>query len=123
MKHTVYKSLDRSSSLFGLKGCYLRWTVMGVAADGFLAFAVVGKAVNSIVGFIFFVGVGAAVYIGVMAFQAKFSEREKTRWLAHRRLPDYTFVPPARLSDYAGRTDTLKMDPALRERLFGKGRN
>lgn len=99
MRCTVYKSLDKPSSLFGLKGGYLNFAIVGgcvAAAIGFI----VGALTIGIFGFVAFVVALAIDYIAVMAFQAKFSEREKDRWLCSRSIPQYIIVAPKRFSRY-----------------------
>lgn len=100
MHFQVYKSLDKPSSLFGLKGSYLTICIAGVGI-GVVPAGIVGSLTNGFFGFIIFIGFAAAAYFATLRFQSKFSERERTKWLACRNLPDYIKVPPRKLSSYA----------------------
>ena len=97
MRCIIYKSLDKSSSLFGIKGSYLYYAIVGAGADVLLSL-VVGSLTNGLVGMIVFILLLVAVYVAVLRVQAKFSERERARWFCSHRLPDYIKVPPKRLS-------------------------
>lgn len=99
MRLKVYKSLDESSSTFGLKGSYFKIALGGAVAA--LAVAVmVGKALNGLVGLVVFLVLVLAVYFGVLAFQAKYSERERKKWMCVRKLPDFVAVEPVMMRDY-----------------------
>lgn len=100
MRYTVYKSLDKPSSLFGLRGTYLRYAIIGIIVAAMISF-IVGGITNGLVGMILFIILIAVVYIIVLRIQAKFSERERTKWFCAHVLPDYIIVPPKRLSAYA----------------------
>ena len=100
MKYRIYKSLDKSASLFGIAGSYKKITIVLLAAD-FLVSLIVGKATLGLVGVGVFAALLVVIYIGMLAFQSKYTERERDKWLASFRIPDFTSVPPRILSDYA----------------------
>ena len=99
MRYTVYKSLDKPSSLFGLRGSYLRYAIIGIVIAAMVAF-IIGSATNGLVGMLLFIILVAVVYFLVLRIQARFSERERTKWFCAHVLPDYIIVPPKRLSSY-----------------------
>lgn len=99
MRYTIYKSLDKPSSLFGLKGTYLTICIAG-AGVGLFPAVLVGSITNGLIGTILFIGCAAGSYFGTLRFQSKFSERERAKWLSSRNLPDYIAVPPRKLSSY-----------------------
>lgn len=96
MRYAVYKSLDKTNSLFGIKGTYQRYAIYGLGASVVLGF-VIGSTINSLIGTILGIAGVGVTYAVVLSIQSKFSERERTRWFCSRRLPDYITVPPRRL--------------------------
>lgn len=93
MTRKVYRSLDRSASVFGIRGRYL--VVMAVGAGLSL---VVGVAVGSALGMI--PGAGAfllgalAAYIATVSVQSKIDERDLVKVIARGSLPGAWKVPP-----------------------------
>ena len=102
MFYRVYKSLDNPASMFGIKGSYI-YFVVGGAIVGAILGAVVGMFTNGFVGFVVFLLGLAASYFGTMVFQARFTERERKRWLSSRSIPDVVVVPPRPFRELAGR--------------------
>lgn len=101
MKVPIYKSLDKPSSMFGLKGRYAFFAGVGAVATLVLAF-LIGSASNGLVGILSFVAMAAAVYLGVLRVQAQYSERQLTKMLSGRGLADWVRVHPERMSRYIG---------------------
>ena len=93
MYHTVYKSLDKSNSLFGLKGSYQLYALVGVLC-GILISAILSAVIGGLFATLLAVGLGALAYFLVLRLQARFSERERTRWLCSHKLPDAIVVRP-----------------------------
>ena len=93
MTRKVYRSLDRSASVFGIRGRYL--VVMAVGAGLAL---VVGVAVGSALGMIPGAGVtllgGLAAYIATVTVQSKIDERDLVKVIARGSLPWAWKVPP-----------------------------
>lgn len=93
MTRKVYRSLDRSASVFGIHGRYL--VVMAVGAGLAL---VVGVAVGSVLGMIPGAGVtllaGLAAYIATVTVQSKIDERDLVKVIARGSLPGVWKVPP-----------------------------
>ena len=90
--HTVYKALDRPSSLFGLKGSYVRYAGFGIAG-GVMVGIIIGMFAPGLVATIVALVLAAASYFVVLRIQDKFSERERVKYLCSRRLPRYIRVP------------------------------
>lgn len=99
MRYVVFKSLDKSSSLFGIQGSYLYWVLAALGVDLAISF-VIGSLTNSFVGFVLFVGLGAVIYFATLMVQTKLSERERTKWLCSHRLPDFIHVQPRMMRNY-----------------------
>ena len=100
MIYRVYKSLDNPASMFGIKGSYIYYVGAGALVSALLGVAV-GIFTNSFVGFLVFVLGLVLSYLGTMVFQARFSERERKRWLSSRALPDVVVLPPKRFAEIA----------------------
>lgn len=112
MKYIVYKSLDKSSSLLGLKGSYLYYTIGGLVVAAMIG-VIVSRPTNGLVGMIVFIVLMVLVYLAVLRIQAKFSERERTKWFCSHRLPSFIFLPPKRMSSYAiARFSEKKVKPS-----------
>ena len=93
MKKRIYKSLDKSSSLFGLRGTYLTWGIMGIGAALCIAF-MIGSVTSGLIGTICFVIFGVVAYLFVIYYQSKYSERERDKWLSAKKLPDIIVLSP-----------------------------
>ena len=102
MRYPVYKSLDNPPSFLGLKGSYLR--IAGIGLFGAIIIGgTVGSFTNGLVGIIVFSAGAAADYLGVMAFQAKYSERERKKWVASLKIKDTIVFEPITFSEMARR--------------------
>ena len=99
MRYVVWKSLDKPSSLFGIKGSYVYLALAAIGVDVGVS-VLVGMLTNSLVGTIVFIVLGAAVYFGTLAIQSSFSERERTKWFCAHRLPDFIDVSPRPMREY-----------------------
>lgn len=100
MHYTIYKALDNPPSFVGLKGSYIKYTGFGMAGAGAVGM-IVGTFTNGLIGVIVFVACAAGVYLGVLAFQAKFTERERTKWLSSKKLKDVIIVAPVKFTKLA----------------------
>lgn len=99
MRYAVYKALDKKNSLFGIRGSYQKYALYGLGVAVFVGLFV-GTTFNSLVGTVLAIVLGAGVYAGVLAIQAKYSEKERTKWFCSKKLPGYILVPPKRLRKY-----------------------
>lgn len=99
MRCTVYKALDRPSSFLGLKGSYLTYTAI-LGGVGIVVGIFVGTLTIGLVGLVVALLLFAAAYACVMAFQARYSEKQKDHLIASYRLPDFIVMPPHRLSKF-----------------------
>lgn len=96
MIYDVYKSLDKASSLFGLKGSYIQYAALAVGACAVVGF-LVAQVLNGLIGVLVFIALAAVSYFTVLGIQAKYSERERTKWFCSHRLPNFIVVPPKRM--------------------------
>ena len=97
MDYKVYKSLDNAPSFLGLQGSYQRYAAIGTGL-AFVVGAIVGGATNGLVGVIVFLAATAGVYLCVMAFQARFTERERKKLFSSRNIPDVIVFAPESFS-------------------------
>lgn len=96
MRYAVYKSLDKTNSLFGIKGTYQKYAIYGLAGS-VLVGLIVGSTINSLIGTILGIALVGVTYAVILSVQSKFSERERVRYFCSKRLPDYITVPPRRM--------------------------
>lgn len=99
MLYKVYRSLDKTNSLFGIKGTYQRYAIFGIAGAVILGL-VVGMMTNGMFGTLAAIGGAVGVYVAVLSVQSKFSERERAKWFCAHKLPDCITVPPRPLRRY-----------------------
>lgn len=99
MQYRVYKSLDKPSVTLGLKGSYLLFFVVGGIAGAFLG-VMIGSILGSLMGFIVFVLIGGGSYLGTLAFQSKFSEKERFKWMNSWKNPDFIRMSPRPFRSY-----------------------
>ena len=100
MRYIVYKSLDNPSSMFGIKGSYLGWVAAGAGA-GLVVAVIAGGFIGGLGGVIVFLACLVASYLGTLVMQAKYSERERKKWLASRKIPDVVVFRPETARDMA----------------------
>lgn len=99
MKCKVYRSLDKPSSFFGLRGRFITCCAIGVALSLALA-VVVGTVTVSLIGTaVFFLG-SAGSYLFAISLQGKMSERTFGRKLLSKRFPDYIRLRPKHFTTY-----------------------
>lgn len=110
MKRKIYKSLDKPSSLFGIKGSYITWVLFG-AMGAIIIGALIGSFTNSLVGFLFAIIIAVVVYLYVINFQSRFTERERNKWLSSRGLPDVIIMRATPIKNYFGHKLTFKKKP------------
>ena len=86
MQYEVFRSLDRPSAFFGIKGSYISWVGAGLVVDLFFSL-IVGVLTVGFIGFIVFLLGAVCVYGYVMMKQGKMSDRRLARKMAARQLP------------------------------------
>lgn len=116
MRYAIYKSLDKKNSLFGIRGSYQKYALYGLGVS-ILIGLLVGTSVNSMIGTILAILLGAATYAGVLAVQSKYSEKERTKWFCSKKLPGYILMQPKRLSRY------VRFRISERYEIRGKGKD
>lgn len=85
MERRVYRSLDRPVAFFGVRGRYTTWLAMGLGGDLVLSL-VVGMMTVGMIGVVLFVAGAIAIYLYIISFQERMSDRELDRKLNGRRL-------------------------------------
>lgn len=93
MRCPVYRSLDKPSAFFGIRGRFTSWIAILLAVDLLVAF-IVGIMTVSIVGIGFFL-IGAVVaYLYIMSLQGKQSDRAFAMKMNSKKYPRYVRTPP-----------------------------
>ena len=92
MRCPVYRSLDKPSAFFGIRGRFTSWMLGIVVVLLFLAL-IVGALTRAIVGIVIFVAGVAAAYAYILNLQGKSSDRAFTMKLNSRRYPRYVRTP------------------------------
>ena len=95
MRTRIYRSLDATPSLFGLKGSYILWFVPVLGAVLFLAL-MVGSITSSILGTLFFLAGAVVSYFGVLTLQGRYSEKDLRKVLVALRMHSWIMVKPLR---------------------------
>lgn len=92
----VFRSLDRPSAFFGIRGRYLSIAAYAMIIDLVIAFFV-GRGTNSLIGVLFFLALAAVIYLGIIYLQGMMSDKALFRRLSARRLPGYIHQHPQRV--------------------------
>jgi len=93
MKYKIWRSLDRPSSFFGIRGKFA-YVLLGLAGIGAVFSFFVGGATNSLIGMIAFACCCVGAYMAVISLQGKMTDRTLSRFLASRRVPRYIHTRP-----------------------------
>ena len=96
MQLRVYRSLDRPSAFFGIRGRYQSLALYALVADLLVSFFA-GQWTNGLIGVLVFVALGAVIFLGTIYIQGMYSDRTLFRLLAARRLKGYIKVRAQRL--------------------------
>ena len=99
MRYRVYRSLDKPSAFFGIRGRFMK-VVAAVGAVGALAGIVIGAATSGLVGLLIFLAAGAGGYLYAQNLQEDMTERDLQRRLASRRQPRFITVRPLSAGEY-----------------------
>lgn len=93
MKCTLYRSLDRPSAFFGIRGRFITWYGFILGGILFVA-AFVGSFTGSFFGFLTFFGGAAAGYGFILSLQSKYSDRMLSMKFNSKRYAHFFRVPP-----------------------------
>ena len=91
MRYRVYRNLDRPFTILGVKGRYIP-----VALAGLLGIVVLAIVLGTVFGT--FIGLASAVvfivggYLALTEIQQKFGEKQLSRFIAGKRLPQFILV-------------------------------
>lgn len=96
MKFKVYKSLDRSVQIFGIKGRYLYIMAIAAVISAVAALAI-GKALGGLVGLLSFFVLFFASAMVLIAIQSSVSEKDLFIKVSMTRCPHGIRVKPKRL--------------------------
>ena len=99
MKYRVWRSLDRPSSFFGIRGKFA-YVFLAFAAAGAMLSAAVGNLTNGLVGMIAFGCSCVAGYMAIISIQGRMSDRGLARFLASRRTPRSIHMLPRGIRSY-----------------------
>lgn len=99
MQTKVYKSLDRPSVIFGIRGAYIYVVLIAIGLS--IVLGIVVAAVLPRFWFLVVVVIGAAFGIAAaLLLQSRMTERQLRRSLAMRDLKKYWVSSPSRLGFY-----------------------
>ena len=73
--------------------------------------ALIGSFTSSLVGFLSALVVAVVVYLYIINFQSRFTERERNKWLSSRGLPDVIIMLATPIKNYFGHKLTFKKKP------------
>lgn len=99
MKYRVWRSLDRPSSFFGIRGKFA-YVFLAFAAAGAMVSMVIGNMTGGITGMLAFACCCIADYMLVTSLQGKMSDRGLARFLASRRTPRSIHMLPRSIRSY-----------------------
>ena len=100
MKYRVWRSLDRPSSFFGIRGKFA-YVFLAFAAAGAMVSMVIGNMTGGITGMLAFACCCCiADYMLVTSLQGKMSDRGLARFLAYRRTPRSIHMLPRSIRSY-----------------------
>lgn len=93
MRRKVYRSLDRPSTFFGIRGRFILVTI-AILAAGLVPAIVIGKVTNMLLGFGLLLVVAVVAYFVTTSLQSKIDEKDIWKVVARRRFPDMYRVRP-----------------------------
>jgi hypothetical protein len=99
MKYRIWRSLDRPSSFFGIRGKFA-YVFLGIAGAGAMLSFAVGRVVGSFMGMLAFAGACVGDYLLVLSLQGKMTDRSLTRKAASRKTPRCIHVLPRSIRSY-----------------------
>lgn len=99
MKHKVWRSLDRPSSFFGIRGRFMR-VLLGLGGAGAVAALAAGSVFGGLAGMLVLALSLAGAYMAVTSLQGKMSDRGLSRRLASRRIPPSVRIQPRPFLSY-----------------------
>lgn len=102
MQLKVYRSLDRPSAFFGIRGRYQSLTLYAFVVDLVISF-LCGQITNGLIGTVIFLALGAIIYMGAIYIQGIYSDRALFRYFTSRRLPGFIKLSPERISTLLSR--------------------
>ncbi len=95
----VWKSLDKPSSIFGLRGSYGKYVLIACLVLVVVAI-IIGTLTAGLWGFLFLVVSGGSTYGIAMIVQSKYSDKLLSRLIEASNLPDGIRVPPKMMRNY-----------------------
>ena len=99
MKYRVWRSLDRPSAFFGIRGRFST-VFLGIAGAGLMVAFTVGSCTNSLIGMLTFGLCCIGAYSAVMSLQGRMTERGLARWMSSRRIPRAVRLMPKSIRSY-----------------------
>lgn len=96
MRRKVYRSLDRPSTFFGIRGRFIILTLAMVAV-GLIPAITLGRLTNMLLGFGVLLVVAVVAYFITTALQSKIDEKDIWKTVAKWRFPDRYRMRPKSL--------------------------
>lgn len=97
MGFTVFRSLDKPASFFGIRGRFMVWMVMGLGVD-LLVSCFVGFLTAGLLGVVVFVALALLIYMYILGIQGRLTPRQLTKKMDSRRLASYVRMRPVSIS-------------------------
>lgn len=99
MKYRVWRSLDRPSAFFGIRGRFA-YVFLGIAGAGALLSLAVGSMTGSFLGMAAFAAACVGDYLLVLSLQGKMTDRGLSRRTASRKTPRCVRMQPRSIRSY-----------------------
>lgn len=93
MRYRVWRSLDRPSSFFGIRGKFA-YVFLAITGAGAAVSFIAGKFTGGFTGMLLFAASAVGSYLTVMSLQGKMTDRGLSRRTASRRIPKRARVLP-----------------------------
>lgn len=99
MTRKVYRSLDKPSAFFGIRGRFI-WLLAIMVIILLMVAVIFSKTIGTIPASLVFFGGAIAAYSIVISTQAKMSERAFMRFISSKRIPRALRLSPSRVMTY-----------------------
>ena len=91
-KYRIFRSLDKPSVFFGIKGKYMTWAMLSLGIVACLAI-LVGTSFSSLLGFVVFLVGLVVVYFAVLSVQSRITDRQMSKIMAAKMRVKYIKTP------------------------------
>lgn len=96
MEYRTFKSLDKPSVLFGIRGGFIWYAAAGAGVGALLGF-ILADVLGTLWFFVSFILFAGGSIGGTFVLQSRFSERQIKRLAASRQMPEHLHVSPYKI--------------------------